>query len=305
MFQPYDLAAKPRIDRYTEAYGENSCQHSCAVSLCRFSKYGDEYEERDGWLLTLRRGRCTEGKRVYLFPLGDRSDAEGCRSAVEAVLEDAHSHGALAVFETVTAGAKELLEELYPGRFRMTALRGYYEYIYSYERLAELKGRAFVNKRHDIRTFRELYGDRTEISRIRPEDAGEILAFQEKWLQTKLEEEDNVQLELEDEAVRIALGQFEALGMRGIVVRIGGAVAGYAIGVPLSETGFDVIFEKGDRNILHIYRILNQEFVRRCCGGFQWINREEDVDAEGLRIAKLSYHPEILMEKFLAEEVPG
>ena len=65
----------------------------------------------------------------------------------------------------------------------------------------------------------------------------------------------------------------------------------------------DVIIEKGDRSISDIYKILNRDLVRMCCYGFSYINREEDVGVEGLRKAKMSYKPDILLEKYIVTEV--
>ncbi|HPD43839.1 MAG TPA: phosphatidylglycerol lysyltransferase domain-containing protein [Dysgonamonadaceae bacterium] len=47
---------------------------------------------------------------------------------------------------------------------------------------------------------------------------------------------------------------------------------------------------------------MNQQFVLHEAAEFTYINREEDMGIESLRKAKLSYQPDILLEKFVARE---
>ena len=51
-----------------------------------------------------------------------------------------------------------------------------------------------------------------------------------------------------------------------------------------------------------LIRLINQQFVSNECGEYQYINREEDTGAEGLRKAKLSYRPVFLVEKGVVKE---
>ena len=46
-----------------------------------------------------------------------------------------------------------------------------------------------------------------------------------------------------------------------------------------------------------------QWFAREEFADVQWINREEDLGNEGLRKAKLSYHPARMVQKFIV--APG
>ena len=302
-FEPLTIAAKKALEPYYYQYGEGSCQHSFVSSFCMKGKYGDQACVRDGFLYTLRSGLCGKGERVYLFPLGERNVSDAVCRAVENVLLDAHEHGCRMRFETVTESAAELLEQRFPGRFLIEEKRDSAEYLYTHDKLALLPGHEMASKRHDISTFERQYAGRCEVCRIVTEEQVEaIRPFQAWWKEMKMARQEDVQLALEDEAIRTGLDHFFELGLSGILVYIDGRLSGYAYGAPLSDGCYDVMIEKGDRSVPDIYKILNRDLVRLCCGGSAWINREEDLGVDGLRKAKLSYKPDRLIRKFSVRE---
>ena len=57
--------------------------------------------------------------------------------------------------------------------------------------------------------------------------------------------------------------------------------------------------EKADESIRGLYQAILREFLIHEFPDFQYVNREDDMGLEGLRKAKLSYKPEILLKKVL------
>ena len=126
-FQDINLSMKAMIDSYTFNYGGNSCQYSFASSFYLKHKYGDMFCEHDGFLYILRSKRYSENERVYLFPLG------WCdiKTAFENIFEDAHSHNCRVKFGSLTEREKNIVIDLYPGRFTVKSDRNLSEYIYT------------------------------------------------------------------------------------------------------------------------------------------------------------------------------
>ena len=97
-----------------------------------------------------------------------------------------------------------------------------------------------------------------------------------------------------------AIRHFNELGLSGGLIRAEGKVVAFSIGDPLNDDTFLVHFEKAFADVQGAYQMINQQFVQRNCMAYRYINREEDAGVKGLRHAKMSYNPVMLVEKYLA-----
>ena len=107
----------------------------------------------------------------------------------------------------------------------------------------------------------------------------------------------NENIRNERRALTYALHHFEELDLTGAVISVDGKIAAFTFGAPISHNTFGVHYEKADINIDGIYSAINQEFASHLPEQYIYLNREEDLGIPGLRQAKLSYHPVLLLEK--------
>lgn len=94
-----------------------------------------------------------------------------------------------------------------------------------------------------------------------------------------------------------SLRLFEELHLTGGVLRIDGKVVAFTIGEPICEDTYVVHIEKAYADVQGAYTMINQQFVEHECMNYKYVNREDDTGAEGLRKAKLSYRPVLMVEK--------
>jgi hypothetical protein len=173
------------------------------------------------------------------------------------------------------------------------------DYIYSSEKLVNLTGKKLQSKRNHINRFkRENEWEYGSLSG-NPSLIKECKEMLDQWMEINMADKDP-SLVYDDVATTLMLDNFEYLGLKGGVIRVRGKIVAFTIGEPLTRDTFVVHVEKAYTSIHGAYSIINQQFAEHETTGFTYINREEDMGFENLRNAKLSYQPDILLEKYNA-----
>ena len=94
--------------------------------------------------------------------------------------------------------------------------------------------------------------------------------------------------------------------MEGIALFCDEGLVGFSMGNRIRETMFDVNYEKALAAVNGAYPMVNREFARYLHEKYPTIrllNREDDMGIPGLRRAKESYYPDILLEKYTGEAI--
>ncbi len=297
-FQPVRVGDYDRIYRYTSVYGERSCQYSPVSMFSLREKYGDSYCEQDGFLFVLRKNLSDDYIRVYLAPIGEGD----WRKAFETIAADAAAYGARMCFMALTEKLAAQLEEVFPGRFLLREDRNMAEYIYDSRIMGAFEGSELRKRRAEVRTFWNTFGDRARVEPIVPDMFPAIMQFEKEWVTANKETHDMDALERDIRSVDLQLEHFEELRLYGIVLLLDERIVGMAYGVNLGDT-YDVIVEKADRSVPHVYKVLRSESAKRVAEECPWTNMEEDVGVPGLRALKLAYKPAYLLCKSVATEV--
>ena len=237
-------------------------------------------------------------KSVYLFPVGNGD----IKKTLDAIIHDASVRDIPCRLTGLTAEDCSTLERLYPNRFRFHTDRNGFDYVYAIEDLSELAGRKYQRKRNHLnRFFQQHPGAVTEP--VTEENTQEVAAMAEQWYTLRMQEDPTRDFHMERSALHKALQHRQTLGMEGLLLRVDGKIAAMTLGTPLSETVFDVHFEKALDRYDGAYAAINRAFaryLREKYPAIAYLNREDDMGLEGLRKAKLSYYPAYLQEKYWA-----
>ena len=210
---------------------------------------------------------------------------------------------ALEVGDRIFTRVPQKLKEIWQGQFTDDMIadsqRGQWDYLYSVEELAALKGNRFHKKKNLVNQFLKNY-EHT----YHPMDASMVeaaLGLQMDWCTWRDCESIDV-LAAENRVIEKVLRNWNDLhGLIGGVLTVGERLAAYTVGQRLDRETLVIHFEKGNPEFKGVYQAINRMFLSRIRDEFTLANREQDLDDPGLRKAKESYHPVGYLKKYRAK----
>ena len=323
-FRPPEISDRIAVANAVAEAGYMGSDASFANIYLLRKKYGTEIALHDGFLFRYYNGQGS--RKGYAFPLG----GDDPRKALDLIVVDARETGRPLEFCLVDEPRAQILRDYFnksaPEGVHFTENRGDSDYLYSAESLANLPGTTYHKKRNHISRFSRTYAN-YELREISQENISDALLVEKLWMNNGAATESFEPCEpsceceeaawaerAEDEksrfaeycAIEEALQNFEALGMKGAILYVGGQPVGMTMASQIIPGVWDIHFEKVIDEYANNggYAIINKMFAETLAGA-RLINREEDIGIEGLRKAKLSYYPLTILDKCHATVLSG
>lgn len=290
----------PSIDdrQWMQPMIERSGYTGADVSFGSLFLWGEKYKTRVARLDTcfIRATFKEDTLREYYLPVGECDLTE----IIGLIVQDAQQRGIAPRISLIPEDRKALLESLFPGQFQFQEEREKADYLYLQEDLANLAGRKYHGKRNHISKFKRT-NENYKIEKITKANQKDALYVAREWCILN-GDEDCRSSKSEYCAITKALKYFDELEMQGAVLYVDGAPVAMTMASKINDDVCDVHFEKALNTVEGCYPVINNEFSK-ILSQYQMLNREEDLGIEGLRKAKLSYNPAIILTKYTATPV--
>lgn len=293
-FRDLTLEDKALIDDYFRKGQYNNSECTFTNLYIWRDCYAVQWTVVDG-LLVIKPGQADES--WILPPYGDY-DICDLKGVLLQLRDYFAAQGKPLMLRAITESFAAVLEETCPGMFALEEERDLEDYLYSGDDLRELKGRKYHSKRNHLSNFRKNYPD-YEYQTMTADMLEDVWAYMQLWCKQKAcSGKFSDGLICEGQAIREALDHFEQLDYKGAVIRLDGQIEAFTFGEKLNDNTVVIHVEKANSLINGLYGAINQEFLMHEWPDVAFVNREEDTGDEGLRKAKLSYHPVSLVKKY-------
>ncbi len=273
----------------------NAEGHGSEYSFATLFFWGDQQicTEFDAPLILSRFGNWT----AYLYP----------RTAkyTPVLWEDAKERGIPFRYWGINREEAEELEKAFPDKFSIEAYRDSFDYVYDIDRLCTLSGKKLQSKRNHCNRFEQDHPDYT-VQPLTPELLEQCRGFTLRWYEEHAHLHNPSDYDREKVAITKAFDNYDTLSMDGIALFCDIGLVGFSMGNQIREDFFDVNYEKALAAVNGAYPMVNREFARYIRNKYpdiRFLNREDDMGIPGLRRAKESYYPDILLEKYIAEVI--
>ena len=186
---------------------------------------------------------------------------------------------------------EEWLGAFNPAEFDVVFADGDADYVYTVDKMSTYQGRRLHKKRNLLKQFLENHThDARPLTNDRLDEARFIL---NDWLAaSEMKKEDT-----DYGPCLEALDRYEELVLCGGIYYADNEPAGFVLGEELGPETFVLHFAKARTKFKGIYQYVFNNFARILPPSYKYLNLEQDLDKENLRVFKSSYLPAVLLKK--------
>lgn len=177
----------------------------------------------------------------------------------------------------------------------ITPLEQWYDYIYDASTLANLSGKSMGKKRNHVNKFLSLYPN-YEFTEITPQNLDKVKASFKEICDNNPKQGT---AEFERKQTWCVLDHLNDYQFESGVLLVNDKVVSFCLG-EIIEDVLLVHIEKTMHEYEGANEMINKLFAEKILNKYRikYINREDDSGDEGLKFAKMSYHPSIILKKY-------
>lgn len=270
---------------YFDCQTSRNCDYTIGVVYMWRDFFHTEYALADHMLFL--RMRDDHGNIFHLLPIG-------CGDMQKALHTLVDSTDTCLRFSAVTEEQLLLLADIFGIPAQLIEDRRWADYIYDREKLSTYAGKKLSGQRNHVNRFMKEHGSfiYEPITSANIDEARAFL-YLHKAEQGK---DDPVALKEYDYTLD-TLDYFDELHYTGALLKL---PDGTPCAMSLGETVGDTLYvhaEKALRSVHGASQLICREYAAHAEPHVKYVNREDDMGDEGLRYAKMSLHPSILLMK--------
>ncbi len=178
-----------------------------------------------------------------------------------------------------------------PEEFEATFNEGDADYLYTVQKMSSYAGRRLHKKRNLLKQFVEGY--RHEALPLTNDRLIEAKSVLEEWHR----ESDLDPAQTDYGPCREALELYEELALCGGIYYADGEPAGFVLGEEVNDETFVLHFAKARTKFKGVYQFMFNNFAKVLPQKYKYLNLEQDLDKENLRVFKSSYVPDAMLRK--------
>ena len=229
------------------------------------------------------------------------ADSPTLTCIIDSLRHDAATMGQPLHLVGIETALFQKLQSLYSSDIIFEERRSQNDYIYLRSDLALLQGKNYHGKRNHTNKFRTLFPHyRYEELAPRHFAQGMDLASRGALAAAKNDDVEQQSMHHERVSMQYVFDHWHLLHNIGGCLMVDDRMVAFTYGGAITPSLFDTCVEKADLDYPGAYAVINQELAIHLPPQFTHINREEDMGLEGLRKAKLSYHPAVLLPYYAA-----